>query len=94
MSRKSVSLEELFTILGMEYAKVRPPQCRSCVTPLPVRRAPADDVSSNWFVVELEECPHQCRVVMAEVVTRLMSEYELERSVYGVTRRSSNATER
>lgn len=87
MSRKAVSLEELFTILGQEYGKVRPAACRSCVTPLPVRRAPADDVSSNWFVVEAEDCPHHCRVLLAEIVTQLMSEYELERSVYGVTRK-------
>lgn len=87
MSRQAVSLEELFTVLDHEYGSVRPLACRSCVTPLPIRRAPADEVSSNWFVVEAEDCPHHCRVVLAEIVTRLMSEYELERSVYGVTRK-------
>jgi hypothetical protein len=86
MSRKAVSLEELFSILGDEFGRARPAVCRSCVTPLPVRRAPADDVSSNWFVVDPEDCPHHCRVMLAEIVTRLMSEYELERSVYGATR--------
>jgi hypothetical protein len=40
-------------------------------------------VSANWFVVETEECAHGCHVAFAEVVTLLMSEYELERSVYG-----------
>jgi hypothetical protein len=86
MARKAVSLEELFSVLGDEFARARPSACRACVTPLPIRRAPADDVSSNWFVVEAEDCPHQCRVVLAEIVTRLMSEYELERTVYGATR--------
>lgn len=89
MSRKAVSLEELFTILGEEFARARPAECRSCVTPLPMRRAPADEVSSNWFIVDAEDCPSHCRVVLAEIVTRLMSELELERSVYRATTRKS-----
>lgn len=92
MSRKSVSLDELFLVLDSEYQQVRSPLCRTCVTPLPVRRAPADDVSANWFVVDPEDCPQHCRVHLAEIVTRLMSEYELERSVYGVKRRTATKT--
>ena len=88
MQRKSVSLEELFNILHMDFQGARSALCRSCVTPLPVRRAPADDVSANWFVVEPQDCGRGCRVILAEIVTRLMSEYELERSVYGAQRRS------
>lgn len=82
MSRKAVSLEELFEVLDAEFKRARPRQCRACVTPLPIRKTPADEVSSNWFVVEPQECEHKCRVVLAEIVTRMMSEYELERSVY------------
>ena len=83
MPRQAVSLEELYAILEEAYRGARSPRCRTCITPLPIRRAPADDVSANWFVVETEECAHGCHVAFAEVVTLLMSEYELERSVYG-----------
>ena len=38
------------------------------------------------------ECPHKCRVVLAEIVTNLMTEYELGRSGYGVRHKSANAT--
>lgn len=87
MPRKAVSLDELYQVLDAEYKRARASSCRTCVTPFPLRRAPADDVSSNWFVVDAADCPHQCRVKFAEIVTRLMSEYELERSVYGVSRK-------
>jgi hypothetical protein len=83
MPRNQVSFEALFAVLDHEYRIARPAQCRSCVTPLPLRRVPADDVSSNWFVVEPVDCPNHCRVVLAEIVTRMMSEFELERAAYG-----------
>ena len=82
MARQQVSFEELFSILDNEYGKVRPALCRACVTPLPVRRIPADEVSSNWFVVNPVQCDQNCNVVLAEIVTRMMSEYELGRSRY------------
>lgn len=86
MPRKAVSLEQLYQVLDAEYRRARSPSCRTCVTPLPMRRTPADDASANWLVVEATDCPHQCRETFAKIVTRLMSEYELERSVFGVAR--------
>ena len=83
MARQQVSLERLFAILDGEYRMARPALCRACVTPLPIRRIPADEVSTNWFVLDPDECPHQCNVVLAEIVTRMMSQYELGRSEYG-----------
>ena len=83
MARQQVSLERLFAILEGEYGKARPALCRNCVTPLPIRRVPADEVSTNWFVVNPDDCPHQCNVILAEIVTKLMSLYELGRSEYG-----------
>lgn len=83
MSRQQVSFEQLFALLDGEYGKVRSAECRACVTPLPMRRTPADEVSSNWFVVNPVECPHRCNVILAEIVTRMMSEYELGRSEFG-----------
>ena len=81
MARKAVSLEDLFTIIDREFTTVRPGQCKRCITPLPFRKAKPDEVSTNWSIVEPAECPHECRVLFAEVVTRLMSEYELGRSI-------------
>ena len=92
MARQDVSLEELFSILDQEFKRSRSSDCRSCITPLPIRRAAPDDVSTNWFVVEPQDCPHHCRTKLAEIVLRLMSEYELERSVYGVRRSARNLT--
>ena len=79
MAREAVSLEELFAIIDREFQKVRPSRCKRCITPLPFRKAVPDEVSANWTIVEPEDCPDKCRVLFAEVVTRLMSEYELAR---------------
>ncbi|QJR10999.1 hypothetical protein DSM104443_02069 [Usitatibacter rugosus] len=87
MSRQQVSFEKLFSILDQAYGKARPALCRACVTPLPMRCVPADEVSANWFVVNPVQCPHNCNVVLAEIVTQLMSEYELGRSEYGTSSR-------
>ena len=79
MARKSVSLDTLFAIIDREFRRVQSPHCKRCVTPLPFRKAvPPDEVSANWSIVEPAECPQDCRVLFAEVVTRLMSEFELE----------------
>jgi hypothetical protein len=82
MARKAVSLEALFGIIDREFVKARPPRCKRCITPPPFRKRVPDEVSANWSIVEPAECPDNCRVVFAEVVTRLMSEYELERPDY------------
>lgn len=82
VERRAVTLEDLYAILEREFGLARPVSCTSCVTPLPIRRAPSDAVSTNWFIVEPADCPHRCRVVLAEVVTRLMSEYELTLSAF------------
>ena len=47
MARQQVSLERLFALLEGEYGKARPALCRACVTPLPIRRIPADEVSTK-----------------------------------------------
>jgi hypothetical protein len=81
MTRTEVTLEELFEILKSQYLEVRPRACGTCVTPIPIRRTAADDVSANWFITNPVACPLRCDVLLAEVATRLMSEYELVRSV-------------
>lgn len=80
MARKKVTLQELFAMLDSEYRRVRPPDCKSCVAPFPVRRTPPDEVSANWFITGPEQCPHHCSTLLAEIATRLMSEYDLERT--------------
>ena len=92
MPRNAVSLEELFTLLEREFRKVRAPECKTCVTPYPIRRSPADEVSSNWFITEPEPCAHHCATRLGEIATRMMSEYELERTVYSAKVRRPSRT--
>lgn len=79
MARKAISLEELYHLLDGEFHRARPQVCRACITPFPLRRIPADEVSTNWFITEPVECPHECFKCLGEIVARLMADYELER---------------
>lgn len=81
MSRKSVTVEELYAVLQREFSMRRSEECRACVTPIPVRRTPADEASTNWFITEPIACAHNCNALLGEIATELMSRYELERSV-------------
>lgn len=86
MSRTPVAIDELYSLLDAEFRNRRPAGCKSCTTPWPVRRAPADEVSANWFITTPEDCAHGCMAILAEIVAKLMSEYELKRSVFGQRR--------
>jgi hypothetical protein len=86
MARTQVSIDELYSILDTEYRRARSPACKACVTPFPMRCRPPDDVSTNWFITTPDNCPNDCIRTLGEIVARLMSEYELERSVFGTKR--------
>jgi hypothetical protein len=77
MPRRTVTASALYAILDREFRRTRSPDCVRCYTPLPFYRDPPDDVSANWDIGTPDECPHHCRRVIAEVVARLWTEYEL-----------------
>ena len=78
MSRSTVSSAHLYAILDREFKKLRPRACRNCRAPLPYFRRPPDDVSANWNIGTPTECPEGCHVVVAELLTRLWSRYDME----------------
>ncbi|HSN19355.1 MAG TPA: hypothetical protein VLS49_01680 [Usitatibacter sp.] len=77
MTRTTVSAAELYTILDAEFRKLRPAACRACRMPMPYSRMPPDDVSANWHIGTPRECPHGCPLVIAELVTRMWSLYDM-----------------
>ncbi len=78
MARETVTTGQLYAALDREFRKRKAPECRSCRVPLPFYRAPADEVSANWFIGTPSECPHKCQVIIAEVLANLWSQYNLE----------------
>jgi hypothetical protein len=76
--RRSVSPAELFAILADAFDRERPDGCESCQIPLPYRIARPDAASANWEIGPAADCAHRCRARIAEIVTRLWSEYDLE----------------
>ena len=46
--------------------------------PLPYFRKPPDEVSANWAIGTPPECPHRCHLVIAELLARLWTRYDIE----------------
>lgn len=78
MARTTLSAAQLYAILDREFKQLRPAKCKSCRIPLPFHRTPPDDVSANWNVGTPRDCPNGCQLVIAELVTRLWSRYDME----------------
>jgi hypothetical protein len=45
--------------------------------PLPYRIDPPDDVSANWEIGTAPACPHECEVVIAEIVLQMWPLFDL-----------------
>jgi hypothetical protein len=78
MARQTLSSAKLYAVLDREFRKRKAPDCRKCRVPLPFYKEPADEVSANWHIGTPSECPHQCQVIIAEVLASLWPRYNLE----------------
>jgi hypothetical protein len=76
--RQTLSAAQLYGVLDREFKKLRPRECRNCRVPLPFWRRPPDDVSANWNIGTPSECPQGCHLVIAELLTRLWSRYDMD----------------
>ncbi len=81
MSRTTLSPAQLYAILDREFKKLRPMQCTQCHVPLPYWRQPPDDVSANWHIGTPTECQHGCHVVIAELLAKLWTRYDIEKGL-------------
>ena len=77
MSRKTLSSAQLYAILDREFKALRPKACARCRVPLPYFRKAPDDVSANWAIGTPSECPHGCHVVIAELLAKLWTRYDM-----------------
>jgi hypothetical protein len=78
MARACVSAAKLYAVLDREFRAQRPPACTVCRIPLPYWHEAPDDVSANWSFGTPTPCEHGCQVIMAELLAKLWTAYELE----------------
>ena len=78
MTRTTITSTQLYQLLDREFRALRKPQCTACSSPLPYWRPPPDDVSANWNVGTPRTCEWGCHLVVAELVTRMWSKYDME----------------
>lgn len=81
MARTTLSSAQLYAILDREFKRLRPTACTQCLVPLPYWRAPPDDVSANWHIGQPTSCPHGCHLVIAELLARLWTRYDIEQQL-------------
>ena len=77
MTRKNITSAQLYAILDREFKALRPKACARCRVPLPYFRAPPDDVSANWAIGTPSECPEGCHLIIAELLTKLWTRYDI-----------------
>ena len=77
MSRKNLTSAQLYAILDREFKQLRPKACARCRVPLPYFRESPDDVSANWAIGTPSDCPHGCHVVIAELLAKLWTRYDM-----------------
>ena len=78
LARTTITAAQLYAILEREFATLRPRRCARCRAPLPYYRAPPDEVSANWHIGTPPECPEGCHLVIAEMLARLWTRYDIQ----------------
>ena len=78
--RRILPVAQLYAILDREFKRLRPAGCTTCAVPLPYWRKPPDDVSANWFIGTPTECDHGCHLLVAELLARLWTQYDIDRT--------------
>lgn len=76
--RTTLTPGRLYALLSLEYKRARPALCMTCRLPFPYLVERSDPASANWFVCGFSECPHGCHRVIAEIIARLWTGYDLE----------------
>ncbi|HET7728815.1 MAG TPA: hypothetical protein VFK48_02170 [Usitatibacter sp.] len=77
--RTTITATELYAILDHNFKSLKPKACTRCRAPMPYWRPPPDDVSANWNIGTPNECPERCHLVIAELLTKLWTRYDIER---------------
>jgi hypothetical protein len=81
VSRTTLPAAQLYALLDLEFKRLKPMECTTCRAPLPYWRQPPDDVSANWHIGQPPDCPHGCHLVVAEMLARLWTRYDIEKSL-------------
>ena len=78
VARTTIPSAQLYATLDREFKRLRPKECQRCNMPLPYFRKPPDEVSANWAIGTPPECPQKCHLVIAELLAKLWTRYDIE----------------
>jgi len=75
--RPSITPGRLYSQLCTQFDLLRPAGCCICRMPLPYPVIRPDDVSANWRIGTPAPCPEGCDAVIAEIVAKMWTRYDL-----------------
>lgn len=78
MTRTTLTSLQLYALLDKEFRDLKSKACKTCRVPVPYYRQPPDDVSANWTVDTAPKCPAGCHAIIAEMVARMWTRYDME----------------
>lgn len=82
MTRDTVPIGRLYTLLNEELRRSGSPVCPSCRMPLPLLEEEGQGLSANWRIEVPPACPNECHETIVSAAAKVWMQYAL---AYGVT---------
>ena len=72
-----ITAEALYDFMVAEFAKVRPPECKTCVVPKPFWGPSAGTGSVYWYMEPATNCPNGCRQAIAQIWAKATTDFNI-----------------
>jgi hypothetical protein len=76
-NRSEIHASDLYVLLEREFKRRKPNECSSCYIQLPYRVDRVDAQAANWEILIPGACPHDCGLVIEELVEEYGARYDL-----------------
>jgi hypothetical protein len=77
-TRSGIYAADLYVMLQREFRRRQSPDCVTCFVQLPFRVDRRDEEAPNWEVVTPPDCPHNCRLLIEELVAEMGERYDVK----------------
>ena len=75
--KKEISAADMKAMLIAEFARLKSPECKTCVVP-PQHWGPAPGPGPGyWYMEKPADCPHGCRQVLADLWAKATTDYNI-----------------
>ena len=72
-----ISAQDVHDFMVAEFAKVRSPQCKTCVVPKPFWGPSAGTGSVYWYMEPGTNCQYGCRQLIAQIWAKATTDFKI-----------------